>query len=89
MIRRLWTVGLSILACCLVVFAASSFSPSQAQQPGKGNPQQVPGRYQVTYGPSNLVVLLDTQTGQGWWIEVRPGPAPGRWGDMQTPPSQK
>jgi hypothetical protein len=89
MIRHLWTASLSILACCLVLLAASSFSSSQAQQPGKGNPPQVPGRYQITYGPSSLIMLLDTQTGQAWWIEVRPGPTLINWTDMQTPPSQK
>lgn len=91
MIRQLWTVGLSVLACCLVLCAAWFFNPIEAQPPAgnKPLPPPPPGanwRYQIiTWGTNhNSLILLDTQTGRAWEKSVG-----GRWMDSETPPSQE
>lgn len=87
MARQLWTVGLSVLACCLVMLAASLFNAGVAQQP-KGNPPppQANWRFQlVPWGTNhNEIMLIDTQTGRVW--EKSMG---GRWRDSEAPPGHE
>lgn len=86
MIRQSWTIGLTVVACCLVLLAASWLAPSGAQQPPPAQAlMQGNWRYQLhTWGTTGHLVLLDSQTGRCWTKSLATD-----WVDMKSPPGEK
>ena len=87
MIRQFWTIGFTVVACCLVLLAASWLTPSRAQQPPIPAQAQMQGnwRYQIhNWGDTRYIVLLDSQTGRCWSRSLG-----GDWQDLKSPPGEK
>lgn len=85
MMRQFWTIGLTVVGCCLVMLAASWLSPGSAQQPPPPAQAQGNWRYQIyNWGNTAQVVLLDTQTGRCWTKSLGTD-----WVDLKAPPGEK
>jgi hypothetical protein len=81
MARQFFTIGVALLACCLVLAAASMFNPGTAQQPPALALMQPNWRYQIhSWGSTGYLVLLDTQTGRCWMKSLA-----SDWVDMKSP----
>ena len=85
MTRQFWTVGFTVLSCCLVLLAASWLTPGAAQQPPAQALIQGNWRYQVhAWGTSGYIILLDSQTGRCWMKGLA-----SDWVDLKSPPAQE
>jgi hypothetical protein len=87
MTRQFWTIGLTVVGCCLVMLAASWLNPSRAQQPPIPAQALMQGnwRYQIhTWGATGHIVLLDSQTGRCWTKSLATD-----WEDLKSPSGEK